>query len=65
MMLEPIRICREIHEGSGSKGEFRLGDTLESLDALSQQYAGQVKVIYLDPPYLTGERFYMRVRVGT
>lgn len=64
MMLEPIRISREIHEGSGSKGEFRLGDTLSALDAISEQYAGQVKVIYLDPPFLTGERFFMRVRVG-
>ena len=64
MKLEPIRVDREIHEGSGSTGEFHLSDTLGMLDSLSEQYAGQVKLIYLDPPYLTGERFFMRVRVG-
>lgn len=64
MKLEPIRVNREIHEGSGASGTFYLSDTLGMLDALSQQYAGQVKLIYLDPPFLTGERFFMRVRVG-
>ena len=64
MKLEPVRVDREIHEGSGPRGEFRLGDTLSMLDALCEQYAGQVKLIYLDPPFLTGDRFYMRVRVG-
>ena len=64
MLLEPIRVDCEIHEGTGSQGEFLLGDTLDMLDALCEKYAGQVKLIYLDPPFLTGERFCMRVRVG-
>lgn len=64
MALEQVRVCREIHEGSGSRGEFRLGDTLDMLDGLCEEFAGQVKLIYLDPPFLTGDRFCMRVRVG-
>ena len=33
------------------------GDNLLTLKALEQQYAGQVKCIYIDPPYNTGEAF--------
>lgn len=33
------------------------GDNLLALKALEQQYAGQVKCIYIDPPYNTGEAF--------
>ena len=33
------------------------GDNLLALKALEQEYAGQVKCIYIDPPYNTGEAF--------
>ena len=33
------------------------GDNLLVLKALEQQFAGQVKCIYIDPPYNTGEAF--------
>lgn len=33
------------------------GDNLLALKALEQQYTGQVKCIYIDPPYNTGEAF--------
>lgn len=33
------------------------GDNLLALKTLEQQYAGQVKCIYIDPPYNTGEAF--------
>lgn len=33
------------------------GDNLLALKSLEQQYAGQVKCIYIDPPYNTGEAF--------
>ncbi len=33
------------------------GDNLLALKALEQQYAGQVKCIYIDPPYNTGYAF--------
>ena len=64
VFLEQVRVDREIHEGSGSKGEFILGDALAQLDDLVERLEGQVKLVYLDPPFLTGERFCMRVRVG-
>ena len=64
MALEPVRVEREYHEGGPSKGEFLLGDALELLEPLAARYRGQIKLVYLDPPFLTGERFSMRVRVG-
>lgn len=33
------------------------GDNLLALNALEQEYAGQVKCIYIDPPYNTGASF--------
>ena len=33
------------------------GDNLLALKALEQQFAGQVKCIYIDPPYNTGNDF--------
>src|SRR3989339_456867 len=34
-----------------------LGDNLLALKALEQEFAGQVKCIYIDPPYNTGNAF--------
>ena len=34
------------------------------MDELLRRYAGEVKLIYMDPPFLTGEQFVMRARVG-
>ena len=33
------------------------GDNLLALKALEQEYAGQIKCIYIDPPYNTGAAF--------
>lgn len=33
------------------------GDNLLALKALEQQYAGQVKCVFIDPPYNTGSAF--------
>ena len=33
------------------------GDNLLALKALEQEYSGQVKCIYIDPPYNTGSAF--------
>ena len=33
------------------------GDNLEVLKLLQKSYAGQVKLIYIDPPYNTGKDF--------
>ncbi len=63
--LRRAEVRTEWHESnSGVKGLFRLGDAAENLRALMPEYAGRIKLIYMDPPFMTGDRFYMRVRVG-
>ena len=42
---------------STSRNMLIHGDNLLSLKALEQQYLGQVKCIYIDPPYNTGAAF--------
>ena len=64
MRLEPIRAELERHGRGTPTGLLRLGDTPSMMPELLQRYAGTVKLIYLDPPYLTGQRFFMRVRAG-
>src|SRR3989338_8876964 len=41
--------------GKSSENLIVEGDNLEALKALMPHYAGQVKCIYIDPPYNTGE----------
>ena len=64
MSFTPIAISRERIPGRGPEGRFLQGDVLPMLADLKDAYAGQVKVVYLDPPFRTGDRFEMRVRVG-
>ena len=64
MVPRKVNIAREIHEGSGSSGRFLLTDVLQGLDALLETHAEKIKLIYLDPPFQTGEKFVMRVRIG-
>ena len=42
-------------EGKDSKNLFFTGDNLEVLRHLRNNYAGKIDVIYIDPPYNTGE----------
>ena len=55
------RLLNEISElGYGDKSTENMlieGDNLEALKALLPFYAGQVKCIYIDPPYNTGAAF--------
>jgi len=45
-------------EGLGERSNLLIqGDNLEALKALLPYYAGQVKCIYIDPPYNTGSAF--------
>ncbi len=57
----PYRLLKEVPElGYGDKNTENMivqGDNLEALKALLPFYAGQVKCIYIDPPYNTGSRF--------
>ena len=57
----PYRLLEEVSElGYGDKSTDNMiiqGDNLEALKALLPFYAGQVKCIYIDPPYNTGSAF--------
>ena len=65
MRLEGLSVSAERHlEGGGPEGLFFQGDSIRMLEGLLADYEGRIKLIYMDPPYLTGDRFYMRVRVG-
>ena len=64
MRAQAAAVSRERYEGKGPRGRFYGGDTLLLMDELLRRYAGEVKLIYMDPPFLTGERFIMRARVG-
>ena len=51
-LLEPVP---ELSCGDGASGNLIVqGDNLHALKALLPRYAGQVKCIYIDPPYNTG-----------
>ena len=54
----PFRLLKDVPDLScGDPGSGNLivqGDNLEALKALLPYYAGQVKCIYIDPPYNTG-----------
>ena len=43
-----------------TKNLFIEGDNLEALKLLQETYLGQVKLIYIDPPYNTGNDFIYR-----
>lgn len=57
----PYRLLEEVPDlGYGDKNTENMivqGDNLEALKALLPFYAGQVKCIYIDPPYNTGSAF--------
>ena len=57
----PTRLLEEAPElGYGDRDAGNLliqGDNLEALKALLPYYAGQMKCIYIDPPYNTGAAF--------
>ena len=57
----PYRLLKEHAARSGGDGDsgnmLVQGDNLEALKALLPFYAGQVKCIYIDPPYNTGAAF--------
>lgn len=57
----PYRLLEEVEGlgyGARDAGNMLIqGDNLEALKALLPYYAGQVKCIYIDPPYNTGSAF--------
>ena len=59
MRWEQVECRREIH-GSGTQGDLLLQDARGDFSP----WAGQAACVYMDPPFMTGEDFYMRMRVG-
>jgi site-specific DNA-methyltransferase (adenine-specific)/adenine-specific DNA-methyltransferase len=58
----PFRLLKPIDKlsvGDASGNLLVQGDNLEALKALLPYYAGQVKCIYIDPPYNTGEESWV------
>jgi adenine-specific DNA-methyltransferase len=52
-LLEPVP---DLSCGNGASGNLIVqGDNLHALKALLPRYAGQVKCVYIDPPYNTGQ----------
>lgn len=65
MSLAQLRTNEESHPvGNGVNGMFYMGDTPEMLEKLMPEFEGKIKLIYMDPPFMTGDKFFMRVRVG-
>lgn len=58
--MKRIRIQGE-KQFSGSPGQFLLGKAEVLCPRLLESYASQVRLIYLDPPFGTGDTFSMRI----
>lgn len=57
-IAKTLRVCREESVNfDTTKNLFIEGDNLEALKLLQETYLGEVKLIYIDPPYNTGNDF--------
>lgn len=56
--------CTEELHASGGDGSFLLSKAEDALDALLERYENSVRLIYLDPPFRTGESFKMKIGKG-
>lgn len=57
-IAKTLRPCREESvEFDNTKNLFIEGDNLDALKLLQEPYLGKVKLIYIDPPYNTGNDF--------
>lgn len=57
-IAKTLRPCREESvDFETTKNLFIEGDNLDALKLLQETYLGQVKMIYIDPPYNTGNDF--------
>src|SRR5438270_371356 len=52
-----------INDGTG-RNQLIWGDNKLVMSSLLAEFAGQVKLIYIDPPFDTGADFSFRVKVG-
>ena len=53
--------CTSERHANGGPGEFLLARAEEALDSLLADYRSQVQVIYLDPPFGTGDIFHSKI----
>lgn len=57
-IAKTLRACRdESRNFDETKNLFIQGDNLEALKLLQDSYLGQIKIVYIDPPYNTGKDF--------
>lgn len=56
--------CTEERLAVGGQGVFVLGKAEELAESLLHAYRGKVRLIYLDPPFRTGESFAIRIGRG-
>ncbi len=53
-VIVPDEVHNNLPENKDSKNIYISGDNLDALKHLLKSYAGQIKCIYIDPPYNTG-----------
>ena len=53
--------CTGERHANGGPGEFILARAEEALETLLADYRGRVQVVYLDPPFGTGDVFYSKI----
>ena len=53
--------CTSERHANGGPGEFILSRAEEALDTLLADYRGRVQVVYLDPPFGTGDVFHSKI----
>ena len=56
--------CTDELHAAGGGGTFYLAKAEDALDSLLTQYENSVRLIYLDPPFRTGESFKMKIGKG-
>ena len=56
--------CTSERHANGGPGEFYLSRAEEALSGLLKDYRGKVQVVYLDPPFGTGDVFHSKVSSG-
>jgi DNA modification methylase len=52
------------NDGDGWRNKLIWGDNKYALGSLLEQYAGKIDLIYIDPPFGTGQDFSVTVEVG-
>ncbi|MDP3447111.1 MAG: site-specific DNA-methyltransferase [Eubacteriales bacterium] len=56
--------CTSERHANGGPGEFILARVEQALNGLIASYCGRVQVVYLDPPFGTGDVFHSRLGAG-